>query len=318
MKNASAPTQCVSRVTRECRYSCFCSIVASYHAGGPASVRNLTLRLERPRVTTRRPELLPTTQYLNVWREGAVCRVVLGRPEVRNAFNAALIEELRATFDALGNDPAVRAIVLSGDGKVFCGGADVHWMRASLELSEEDNLEDARRLSRMLRAIDRCPKPVIGRIHGAALGGGAGLVAVCDVAIASDETVFGFTETKLGILPAVISPFALAKIGVSHARALFLTGERFDAARALAIGLVHEVVTPERLDPAVERILREIASAGPTAVAAAKALIPQIAAASYDETLELSAHAIARQRTSPEGQDGLRAFLERRPAEWSR
>jgi methylglutaconyl-CoA hydratase len=212
----------------------------------------------------------------------------------------------------------VRAIVLSGDGKVFCGGADVHWMRASLELSEEDNLEDARRLSRMLRAIDRCPKPVIGRIHGAALGGGAGLVAVCDVAIASDETVFGFTETKLGILPAVISPFALAKIGVSHARALFLTGERFDAARALAIGLVHEVVTPERLDPAVERILREIASAGPTAVAAAKALIPQIAAASYDETLDLSARAIARQRTSPEGQDGLRAFLERRPAEWSR
>jgi methylglutaconyl-CoA hydratase len=254
---------------------------------------------------------------LAVRRDGPVAHVALDRPEVRNAFNAALIEELGATFEALGADSSVRAIVLSGNGSSFCGGADINWMRGSLELGPEENLEDARRLSRMLRTLDRVPKPLIGRIQGAALGGGSGLVAVCDVAIAADDAIFGFTETKLGILPAVISPFVLAKIGRSHARALALTGERFGTARALAIGLVHEAVPSAGLDAAVERVLAEVRSASPTGIAAAKRLLARVADTPYDDTLEPTAHAIAQQRTSAEGQDGLRAFLEKRRPAWA-
>ena len=212
----------------------------------------------------------------------------------------------------------MRVVVLSGAGKTFCGGADIAWMRASLDLAREENYEDARAMSRMFRAIDSFPKPVIGRIHGGALGGGAGLVAVCDVAIASASAIFGFTETKLGILPAVISPFVLAKIGVSHARALALTGERFDARRAHAIGLVHELVPDDgALDAAVRRVTDEVLSASPTGVAAAKALFARVNETPYDETLDLTADAIAVQRTSREGQDGLRAFLEKRRPAWA-
>lgn len=254
---------------------------------------------------------------LTIRNDGTVAHVKLARPEVRNAFNAELIAELRAVFELLDNDDRVRAIVLSGAGKSFCGGADIKWMRGSLELSREANLEDARKMSRMFRAIDTSCKPVIGRIHGAALGGGSGLVACCDVAIASADTIFGFTETKLGIMPAVISPFVLAKIGLSHARALALTGERFGAARALAIGLVHEVVANEDdLDEAVVRVTREIGTASPTGMASTKALFARVFAESYDETLETTAQAIASQRTSEEGQDGLRAFLEKRSPAW--
>jgi methylglutaconyl-CoA hydratase len=172
-------------------------------------------------------------------------------------------------------------------------------------------------MSDMFRAIDNSPKPVIGRIHGAALGGGAGLAAVCDIAIATDDAIFGFTEVKLGIIPAVISPFVLAKIGASHARALFVTGERFDAAHARAIGLVHEVVSPAELDDAVERRLAELRSAGPNAIAAAKLLVHRVLDSSYGESRAITTEAIARQRVSPEGQEGLRAFLERRPAKFS-
>ena len=247
---------------------------------------------------------------------GAIASVRLNRPDVRNAFNAEVIAQLKQTFDELGADDSVRAIVLSGAGSVFCGGADISWMRASLELSFQANVADAAAMSDMFRAIDRCPKPVIGRVHGAALGGGAGLAAVCDIVIAGSDTVFGFTEVKLGIIPAVISPFVLAKIGPSHARALFLTGERFDTKRAFHIGLVHEVVVADTLDVCIERVVNEILSAGPQAAGAAKALIPRVCAASYEETRDLTAQAIAKQRTSPEGQEGLRAFLERRKAGW--
>jgi methylglutaconyl-CoA hydratase len=246
--------------------------------------------------------------------DGGVARVTLARPDVRNAFNSDVIRELHAIFTRLSGDAAVRAVVLAGEGKVFCGGADINWMRASLELSFDQNVADAERMSDMYRAIDRCTKPVIARVHGAALGGGAGLAAVCDVAIASDDTLFGFTETKLGIIPAVISPFVLSKIGVSNARALFLTGERFSAERARSIGLVHEVVAVADLDAAVERVLGELRTAGPSAVAAAKQLIPDVTEASYHESKTLTAQAIAKQRVTPEGQEGLRAFLERRPA----
>jgi len=244
-----------------------------------------------------------------------VAHVALNRPDVRNAFNAELIAELHRTFERLASDDSVSAIVLSGAGKTFCGGADINWMRASLELSHEENVSDAKRMSDMFAAIDRCSRPVIARVHGAALGGGAGLVAVCDVAIAADDALFGFTETKLGILPAVISPFVLRKIGVSHARALFLTGERFGAQRAASIGLVHEVVRFEDLDTAVDRVVDEIKSGGRQAIALAKKTIAEVTA-DPENARKITSKAIARQRTSAEGQEGLRAFLERRKPDW--
>ncbi|HEY8314863.1 MAG TPA: enoyl-CoA hydratase-related protein [Candidatus Baltobacteraceae bacterium] len=258
-----------------------------------------------------------STAVLSIRNEDGIARVALARPDVRNAFNAQLIAELQDAFNRFSADAATRAVVLSGEGKTFCGGADINWMRASLDLSRHENVADARAMSDMFRAIDRCGKPVIGAIHGAALGGGAGLAAVCDIVVASDETIFGFTEVKLGIIPAVISPFVLAKIGVSHARALFLTGERFDARRAQAIGLVHEVTPLGALDAAVDRILAEIRSAGPGAVAAAKRLIETIRESDYAASRDITADAIAAQRTTPEGQEGLRAFLERRKTEWT-
>ncbi len=245
---------------------------------------------------------------------GGVARITLVRPEVRNAFNAAVIGELHAAFTRISAADDVRAVVLAGDGPVFCGGADIGWMRDSLDLSFEANAIDAERMSDMFRAIDNCPRPVIGRIQGAALGGGAGLAAVCDVVVAADDAKFGFTEVKLGIIPAVISPFAIAKIGASHARALFVTGERFDAARAARIGLVHEVVPASELDDAVERVLEEIRSAGRYAVSAAKLLVRRVLDATYEESRAITTQAIANQRISPEGQEGLRAFLERRKA----
>ncbi len=251
---------------------------------------------------------------IHVTHEEAVARVTLARPEVRNAFNAEVIRELRDAFTALSSDARVRVVVLAGEGKTFSGGADVNWMRDALALSYDDNVADAEAMSDMFRAIDRCSKPVVGRIHGAALGGGAGLTAVCDIAIAADGTTFGFTEVKLGIIPAVISPFVLAKIGQSHARALFLTGERFNAKHALTIGLVHQVVDEDDLDKTVASVVRELRSCGPNAVAAAKTLIARVGAATYDETRGITAAMIAKQRTSEEGQEGLHAFLGRSPA----
>jgi methylglutaconyl-CoA hydratase len=243
-----------------------------------------------------------------------IARVTLARPVVRNAFNAEVIEQLYEAFAGITASDEVRAVVLAGEGRVFCGGADINWMRASLDLSFEANLGDAERMSDMFRAIDNCPKPVVARIHGAALGGGAGLAAVCDIAIAAEDAIFGFTEVKLGIIPAVISPFVLAKIGASHARALFLTGERFSAQRAKEIALVHEVVPAAELDEAVSRRLAELSSAGPSAVGAAKLLVHRVLDNSYDESRAITTEAIAQQRVAPEAQEGLRAFLERRPA----
>jgi methylglutaconyl-CoA hydratase len=250
--------------------------------------------------------------------DAGVARVALARPDVRNAFNADVIRELRETFDRLSGDPHVRAVVLSGEGKAFCGGADINWMRGALDLGFDENQADAERMSDMFRAIDRCSKPVIARIHGPALGGGSGLAAVCDIVISSDDAIFGFTEVKLGIIPAVISPFVIAKIGISNARALFLTGERFNAQRALAIGLVHEVVAFDELDAAVDRKLAELQTAGPQAVAAAKQLIVTVAAATYDASRAITSTAIAERRISPVGQEGLRAFVERRKASFAK
>lgn len=256
---------------------------------------------------------------LRVERDGPFARVGLARPEVRNAFNAALIEELRATFEALGAEPpdVLRGVVLAGDGPTFCAGADVEWMQAAIGLGVEDNERDADAMQTMFAAIDACPVPVIARVQGAALGGGMGLCAVSDIVVATADATFGFTETRLGIIPAVISTFVLPKIGESHARALFATGQRFDADRAQRIGLVHEVVADDvALDAAVEALLDELRVAGPIAIRAAKSLVRTIHELGPDGARERTPGLIARQRTSPEGQEGLTAFLEKRPPTW--
>ena len=244
---------------------------------------------------------------LRIERDGDVLRVTLARPDRRNAFDAELIAELASAFVDVGR---ARAVVLAGEGPSFCAGADVEWMRSSVDLTYDENVADALGLRRMLEAIDGCPAPVICRVQGHALGGGAGLVACADIVIAAPDAVFAFSEAKLGIVPAVISPFALAKIGPSWARRLFPTGERFGAELALRIGLVHELA--EDLDAAVERVLGELRSAGPRAARAAKRLV-------LDAPLDglETARRIAERRTSDEGQEGLRAFLERRRPDWS-
>jgi methylglutaconyl-CoA hydratase len=229
----------------------------------------------------------------------------MARPERRNAFDAGLIAELTAAFDHVGD---ARAVVLTGEGASFSAGADVEWMRSSADLDFEDNVADALGLHAMLAAIDDCPAPVVAAVQGHAFGGGCGLVACCDIVLATPDAQFAFSEVKLGIVPAVISPFALAKIGPSAARRWFVTGERFGAAVALRIGLVHELA--DDLAAAVERVVDELESAGPLAARAAKHLAR--APRSADET----ARSIARHRTSAEGQEGLRAFLDKRPPGW--
>jgi methylglutaconyl-CoA hydratase len=242
---------------------------------------------------------------LRVERDGAILRVTMARPERRNAFDAALIAELTGAFADVGD---ARAVVLAGEGSSFSAGADVEWMRASAALSHDENVADALRLRAMLEAIDGCPAPVIARVQGYALGGGLGLLACSDIVVCEPGAQFAFSEVKLGIVPAVISPFALAKIGPGAARRYFVTGERFGAEVALRIGLVHEVA--EDLDAAVSAVVAELSSAGPEAARAAKQLARP--ALSGEET----ARRIAERRTSEEGQAGLAAFLEKRPPPW--
>ena len=258
---------------------------------------------------------------LRVTRDGPFARVSLARPEVRNAFDAVMIGELRATFEDLAGEPPelLRGVVLAGDGPIFCAGADVEWMRASIGLSVDDNERDAAALQAMFDAIDACPVPVIARVQGAALGGAMGLCAVADIVVATSATTFGFTEARLGIIPAVISTFVLPKIGESHARALFVTGQRFDAQRARAIGLVHEVADDEALlDARVEELLAELRAAGPLAARAAKALVRELRTLGADDARRHAMRQIAQRRTSPEGQEGLTAFVEKRPPSWRR
>jgi methylglutaconyl-CoA hydratase len=260
------------------------------------------------------------SSLLRVSREGPFARVSLDRADVRNAFNAALIGQLRATFEELASEPPdrLRAVVLAGEGPVFSAGADVEWMRASASLTREDNERDAAALQSMLAAVDACPVPVVARVQGAALGGGLGLCAASDIVLATTSTRFGFTETKLGIIPAVISTFVIPKIGESHARALFATGQRFDAQRAHLIGLVHEVLPDvTALDVRVDEILAELRSAGPTAARAAKALVRELRTLSPDEARKHTVLHIAQQRTSDVGQEVLAAFLDMRPPRWS-
>ena len=256
----------------------------------------------------------PTLQTLRVEREGDLVRVILNRPEVRNAFNATLIAEMTQVFSGFGTD--VRAVVLQGEGPVFCAGADVQWMKQSIGYSAEENARDATALARMLQAIDRAVPPTIAQVHGAALGGGMGLIAACDIVVAAEETQFGFTEVKLGIVPAVISSFVLRKTGTAPARRYFLTGEIFGPAEARAMSLVHETVPTATLPARVQELVAALRKCGPQAVATAKALIRDISPLAYDQAIEHAVKTIARVRTSPEGQEGLGAFLEKRKPRW--
>lgn len=244
-----------------------------------------------------------------------VATLTMNRPEVRNAFNAALIGELVDTVIALGGDPAVRVVVLTGAGGVFSAGADLTWMGSMRGWSREDNVADARRMDLLLRTLYELPKPVIARVNGHALGGGSGLVSTADIAIAVEGARFGFTEVLVGIAPAVISPYVVRKVGRSFARAVFVTGERFGADRALAAGLVHEVVRPEDLDAAVEGAVARCLLAAPQGIAAAKRLV-EGALRPLDEAAADTVEVIATLRVSDEGQEGMGAFLERRLASW--
>lgn len=255
---------------------------------------------------------------LRLAETNGVLTVSLDRPDVHNAFNDELIAEMIALLDELEARRDLRALLLRGEGPNFCAGADLNWMSKMVAYTREENIRDASLLAKMYERLDRCPLPVLGRIHGAAIGGGVGLVAVCDIAIAESGTKFGLSEVKLGILPAVISPYVIAKIGATHARALFLTGERFGADRALQIGLVHRVANgAEDLNRIVEESLAQIRTSGPDAVRACKKLIEHVASHPLEESIPYTIEAIAARRTSEEGQQGMQAFLRKEKAPWT-
>ena len=255
-------------------------------------------------------------EHLRRTDEGPVATVTLARLEARNALNATLIEELTRCFEELAEDESIRVVVLTGEGPSFCAGADIAYMRDTAGFSYEENLEDARRLADMFLAVDDLPKPVVAKVLGAAIGGGVGLVAAADVAVAEEGTRFAFSEVRLGIAPATIAPFVVRKIGNSRTRVLFLTGERFDADRAREIMLVHEVVPEGDIDAAVERVVAQLLQGGPAAQAAIKELLRQIEATEPMEALGIMTQLIAELRVGEEGQEGLGAFLEKREPFW--
>ncbi|WP_312371514.1 enoyl-CoA hydratase-related protein [Stenotrophomonas sp.] len=256
---------------------------------------------------------------LHVHHQGAVATLSLNRPELHNAFDAGLIQALTEALEAVGNDPSVRAVVLAGNGASFSAGADLQWMRAMASASQEENRIDALALARLMRTLDELPKPTIARVQGASFGGGVGLVACCDITIAAEGARFGLTESRLGLLPAVISPYVIAAIGPRQARRWFATGEHFEAATALQIGLVHQVVAADALDAAVQAQLALLAKAGPVAAASAKILVREVCAAvgDRDGLDRANAGLIAALRASDEGKEGLSAFLEKRAPSWA-
>jgi methylglutaconyl-CoA hydratase len=246
-----------------------------------------------------------------------IASVLLNRPDVHNAFNDELVTLITDTFSELAARDDVRAIVFGGSGKSFCAGADLNWMKRMVRYTREQNLEDARAVGRMYLAIAKCPKPVIARVHGPALGGGAGLVAACDIAVAVESVQFGFTEVKLGIIPAIIAPFVIARVGPGRAREFFITGERFLAPVALNIGLIQHVASHEAaLDALINSKVSQILTSAPRAIAAAKELIYGVTARNLESSLEFAAEAIAESRTTAEGQAGMQAFLERQRPPW--
>ena len=258
------------------------------------------------------------SETLQKQRDAGVLRLRLGRPSLHNAFDATLIATLTQALEETAADASVRVVVVEGSGASFSAGADLTWMRGMASASEAENRVDALALARLMRTLDELPKPTIARVHGAAFGGGVGLVACCDIAIGVPEAKFGLTESKLGLLPAVISPYVITAIGARQARRWFATAEIFDAATALQIGLLHQVVPAGQLDAAVQRQIELLLKAGPVATATAKSLVRQVEASSDRDALDTgNAELIARLRVSPEGQEGLAAFLEKRTPGWT-
>jgi methylglutaconyl-CoA hydratase len=250
-------------------------------------------------------------------RADGVVRLTLSRPAIHNAFDDRQIAELTAAFGDLAGDKMVRAIVLTGAGKSFSAGADLNWMRRTTTYGEAENLRDANALAALMKALYQLPQPTVARVNGAALGGGTGLVACCDVVVAGEDALFGTTEVRLGIMPAVIGPYVIAAIGARQARRLMLTGERITAQDAARIGLVHEVVAADQLDAAVERIVGDLLKGGPRAIAAAKRLVHDLAGRPIDqELIDETARRIAALRATPEAREGLSAFLEKRRPGW--
>lgn len=257
------------------------------------------------------------TGSIDIQRDGPVAFVWLDRPEKRNAFDDIMAGELEAAFASLEDDDELRVVVLAGRGKSFCAGGDLAWMRRVADYSREENLEDARAFQAAYERIDHFPTPVIARVHGAALGGGAGLLAVADLVVAEAETKIGFPEVHLGLVPGVISPYVLSKIGMSQARRYFLTGERFDARTAATMGLVHEVVVGEEaLDDAVGAFVSKLCRVSPDGAVRAKGLLRALQYAEGEEALRIARKAIADARGSSDGKEGTRAFLEKRKARW--
>jgi len=256
--------------------------------------------------------------FLRIERSGQVARLVLARAETRNAFNAAMIAELTATLRELGKESGLRVLVLAADGPTFCAGADANWMREQKDVTEAENLADAEKLFDLFRALYEFPHPTIARVQGGAYGGGAGLICCSDIVVMSDDAQTGFTEVRLGIVPATISAFVLRKLGEGRARELCLTGRRIGAQDCLRIGLANEVVTSDELDAAVERWIKELLLSAPTAQTLTKELLREVPLLSLDQARAFTTQRIARQRVSAEGQEGLSALLEKRPPNWSR
>jgi methylglutaconyl-CoA hydratase len=247
-----------------------------------------------------------------------VARLTLDRPDVHNAFNDELIRQVMSAFNEIGPRNDIRVIVLAANGKSFCAGADLNWMKRMVDYSREENIADARALFEMFRTIAQCPKPVIARVHGAALGGGAGLVAACDISVAMDSAKFGFTEVKLGILPAAIAPFVIERIGSGNARQYFITGERFSASVAKSIGLVQHVVPDEAaLDGVIDERVAEILTSAPGAAAAAKRLVFGVRALTFEGAADFVIEMTAEARAGEEGQAGMKAFLRREKPPWT-
>ena len=245
-----------------------------------------------------------------------VARVTLDRPDIRNAFNDTMISELRQAFAAIKDDAGVRVVVLTGAGKSFCAGADLHWMRKVTEYTYEQNYDDSLNLAQLMREVYDCPKPVVGRINGAAIGGGTGLVAVCDIPVAAEGAVFSFSEVKIGLVPACISPYVLKRVGERYGREYFLTGERLTAAKALQCGLVNRAVPADELDTAVDQLVGSLKTSGPEALATCKRMVREVGDMDLDAAGPATAEMIARLRMSAEGQEGMSAFLERRKPAW--
>lgn len=266
----------------------------------------------------REPTQQSSYSYISIdySQQGRIVTITMRRPEVHNALNTQLIEELTAAFTDLSEDEQLHAVILTGDGRSFSAGADLRDMQAAVHFSEDENMNDAIRLADLLYTINTFPCAVVGRINGTAMGGGVGLVAVCDIVIAAESARFAFSEVKLGIAPAVISPYVVRKIGEGNARVLFLTGERFSTARAREIGLVHAVVPLENLDDAVQKALSELLTSGPQAIRACKTLTLNVRSMDYQSVRRYTAETIARLRVSPEGQEGLHSFLEKRTPNW--